>query len=389
MKKNRSAIAAAVTVCAAVLTLTSCSELIDFINSLPTFSQTRTSVAASGNGTVTTAKTEQNVIPFSRTPEIVPYELPAVQTDDPVEKKASEITDGAIAKALSYVNAMKDGRHGNESFSFEADANGYTAKLDANEKRYYDLIVSAARRLEHIKISENEYPGDLKKFFFAVHEPLTYSEPDVSSYFTLSAQSYISASDDVSEATTHYRSVFDVYFDPERDANVTVSGGGVTMEKISRDAELLDRVVKRIVSFMPREISTYDRYYYLAAVLSELVSYDKRPDNCFTAYGALIGGRAVCEGYTGAYYLLCREAGLWCAYRNGQPEGQGHTWNMVRLDSGVYNVDVTWCDGYGKPYERYWYDCFMKSDKAFEDDGHSATSGVKCTGDFEPCPYEK
>ncbi len=124
-------------------------------------------------------------------------------------------------------------------------------------------------------------------------------------------------------------------------------------------------------------------------MLSERTSYDKRPDNCFTAFGALIGGRAVCEGYACAYYLLCKEANLWCAYRDGLPEGVGHGWNMIKLDSGIYNVDVTWSDGYGLPYERDWYDCFVKSDAVFVEDGHCATSGVSGTGEFEASPYEE
>ena len=62
---------------------------------------------------------------------------------------------------------------------------------------------------------------------------------------------------------------------------------------------------------------------------------------------------------------------------------------MIKLDDGIYNVDVTWADGYGKPYEIDWYDSFIKSDEVFEDDGHNATSGVEGTGDYTPSPYEE
>ena len=137
---------------------------------------------------------------------------------------------------------------------------------------------------------------------------------------------------------------------------------------------------------MPEGLTAYDKYYYLAAFLSERVFYDDRPANCFTAYGALVGGRAVCEGYSTAYVLLCRRAGLWCAYRTGKPDGGSHIWNMIKLESGIYNVDVTWCDGEGSPESRRWYDYFVKSDAEFE--SHSPTSGVASTGDREPCPYE-
>lgn len=375
-------IISAIILCAVVLQTVSCSFITDIVDGLSTLEITEESTPVS-----TEAATEPprvNEIPFFTTPEIEPFELPEEQIDDPIEKEASEIIDGAIAKAISYVNAMKDARHSDVSYAFIDDANGYIASLTPEQKGLYDRFVAAGKNCERLTVSDKEYGGDLKAAYFALYRPLTYSEPDIASYFTIDAKTQLLAS----EMTTRYVSVFDSYFDPERDANADLSTGEVTMEKISHGAKLLDAVVKRIVRFMPEGLSTYDKYYYLAAVLSERVSYDKRPDNCYTAYGALIGGRAVCEGYTSAYYLLCREAGLWCAYRDGQPSGVGHTWNMVKLESGIYNVDITWCDGYGKPNEKDFYDCFMKSDADFAADGHSATSGVNGTGVFEPCPYE-
>lgn len=382
MKKSLFVIISAALLSTVVLLMTSCIEVIDFINSLSAVSESDLYSESAVTGSVSQP---DNTIPFSYAPEILPYELPSEQFDDPVEKEAAEIIDDAIAKAISYVNSMKDERHSTECVPFENDANGYISKLDGDEKQFYDLIVNAGKLGEHITVYEDDYPGDLKKLYFDLYEPLTYCEPGLSSYFMLDVDVYIIAED----MSTRYSSLFDWYFDPDHDANAKLSSGDVTIEKIMHDAELLERVVNRIVRFMPEGLSAYDRYYYLAAVLSEQVSYDDRPENCFSAYGALIGGRAVCEGYTCAYYLLCREAGLWCAYRDGLPHGQGHTWNMVKLDSGIYNVDVTWCDGYGKPYEKGWYDCFIKSDSAFEYDGHCATYGVEGTGDFEPCPYEE
>ena len=362
--------------------LTSCGLVADYINGLATLESTEIETAE--NTEETTTQVTENTIPFVKTPDIELVKLPIEQFSDSIEREASEIIDEAIAKAISYVNAMRDDRHSNVYFSFDEDANGYLSALTPEQNDLYDRFICAGKNFNHLSVTDKEYKGDLKKAYFALYEPMTYCEPGLASYFTLDATSHLNQ-----DMTTYYSPVFDRYFDPNRDGNAELSTGEVTMEKIKHDATLLDRVVKRIVRFMPDGLSTYDKYYYLAAVLSERVSYDKRPDNCYTAYGALIGGRAVCEGYTSAYYLLCREAGLWCAYRNGQPSGVGHTWNMVKLDSGIYNVDITWCDGYGNPYERDWYDCFMKSDEAFKNDGHCATSGVEGTGDFEPCPYEK
>ncbi len=329
----------------------------------------------------------ENKIPFIREPEVSSYTLPAETFADALEKEASDITDKAISRALGCVEVMKDDRHSSVSFSFDEDANGYLSELSAEEKELFSNIVGAAKKGETFKVTESEYKGDLKKAYFALYQPMSCCEPGIYSFCDTDVTSRLTVKGDDYES--YYTSISSYFYDPYRDQNERVDKGAVALSDVLHGAELLDRVIKRIVRFMPEDISTYDKYYYLAAVLSELVTYDKRPDNCFTAFGALVCGRSVCEGYAAAYYLLCREADLWCAYRNGLPEGQGHVWNMVKLESGIYNVDVTWCDGADTPYQRDWYDCFMKTDEEFVNDGHAATTGVEGTGDRVPCPYEE
>ncbi len=329
---------------------------------------------------------EDGSIPFRHTPDIGDYTMPSEDFADSLEREAAEIIDGAIAKALSYVEVMKDGRHSAVSYPFDENAGGYVTRFTDSELDFYRRIVASAKKIEPFNIADSEFPGGgdaLKEFYFKAGTVLSYCEPGINSYLTLDVE--VQGRWDYS---TYYSKLFDRYFDPYRDFSSSVSDGSVTMAEVRHGADLLDRVVKRVVRFMPEGLSAYDKYYYLAAVLSEKVSYDKRPDSCFSAFGALVCGKAVCEGYASAYYLLCREANLWCAYRDGLPEGQGHAWNMIKLDSGIYNVDVTWCDGYGKPFERDWYDCFVKSDEVFVADGHCAEAGVPGTGVFEPSPYE-
>lgn len=62
----------------------------------------------------------------------------------------------------------------------------------------------------------------------------------------------------------------------------------------------------------------------------------------FTAYGALIDGKAVCAGYARAYVMLCRSAGLDAIYI-GDAE-MNHSWNAVRLDGETYFIDCTFDD---------------------------------------------
>lgn len=67
----------------------------------------------------------------------------------------------------------------------------------------------------------------------------------------------------------------------------------------------------------------------------------------YSAYGCLIEGKAVCEGYSKALSLLCGRVGIGCVPVLGRAKGsdaESHMWNKVLLDNEWYNVDVTWDD---------------------------------------------
>lgn len=65
-----------------------------------------------------------------------------------------------------------------------------------------------------------------------------------------------------------------------------------------------------------------------------------------TCVGAILDGKANCQGYTDAFYLLGRLAGLEVHKVFGAADGGGHCWNAVRLDGWLYTVDVTFNDTY-------------------------------------------
>ena len=85
-------------------------------------------------------------------------------------------------------------------------------------------------------------------------------------------------------------------------------------------------------------------YDYDAAETKEVIGFEH------TAYGALVDGRAVCEGYTRAFQLLCERLGVGCVSINGTCDDTStvfngnHIWNAVKIDGEWYQTDVTWND---------------------------------------------
>lgn len=68
------------------------------------------------------------------------------------------------------------------------------------------------------------------------------------------------------------------------------------------------------------------------------------PDASYTAYGLLMNGQAVCEGYAHTMQLLLKEAGIESHLVTGKANGGVHAWNLVKVDGEYYYVDATWDD---------------------------------------------
>ena len=81
----------------------------------------------------------------------------------------------------------------------------------------------------------------------------------------------------------------------------------------------------------------------------------------YTAYGALINGKAVCQGYAVLLYRLALALGVDNRLIAGVGNGEAHGWNIVELKDLYYNVDATWDAG----AKEYGY--FLLSDANFKD----------------------
>ncbi len=82
----------------------------------------------------------------------------------------------------------------------------------------------------------------------------------------------------------------------------------------------------------------------------------------YTAYAALINGKAVCQGYTALFYRWALECGLDVRIISGTADGEPHAWNIVCLNNYYYNVDATW-DADTVTHDTY----FLKGSSVFEE----------------------
>lgn len=91
-------------------------------------------------------------------------------------------------------------------------------------------------------------------------------------------------------------------------------------------------------------------------------------DLAYTAYGSLVNGKAVCDGYALGYEYLCNLAHIESTVVFGgvgsisNPNSQlqrktlaGHVWNEAKLSGEWYEVDTTWDDFNAKGVPDYTY----------------------------------
>ena len=128
-------------------------------------------------------------------------------------------------------------------------------------------------------------------------------------------------------------------------------------------------------------IATHCHYAYSKLLKGKTTAED------YTAYGCLVKGVAVCEGYARAYQMIMKELGIPVVKVDSNEVS--HEWNMIKLNGEWFHVDVCWDDpvvneqenGY-KNYVRYDY--YLKLDSEFTGKSNHGTSSKWTVATYVP-----
>ncbi len=95
---------------------------------------------------------------------------------------------------------------------------------------------------------------------------------------------------------------------------------------------------------------------------------------------ALNKGVCVCDGYSKAFYFLCKANGIEAVIMNGQTTnaayGEAHAWNKVKINGKWYSLDVTWDDPIGNASDKVKYNYFLIKDSDLKTDHSWDDTGV-------------
>lgn len=132
------------------------------------------------------------------------------------------------------------------------------------------------------------------------------------------------------------------------DSTVAIDFSGnyqLTQEEAILRKEEIEQAAGAILENVDRQASDYNKVKYVFETLIRKTEYDlNAPDNQ-NIYSVFVGGASVCQGYAKATQYLLNKMGVECTLVQGKVDsGEGHAWNLVRVDGSYYYVDTTWGD---------------------------------------------
>lgn len=248
----------------------------------------------------------------------------------PVQPEEQQIPD---QEAQNLKETLGSGETG-EGLSFSAEEYPYYQMLSENQQSVYRQIYANAQNLtEKFAPEKTVSASDVKTAFEAVigdHPEMFWLETGYSSKYLTNGQCV--------EIDLKYNS---------------------TADDLESAKQRFDAAAQKLITGAASLDSNYEKEKYVHDALASAVTYDLTADMNQSAYSALVNGKSVCAGYARAYQYLLQQLGIPCYYCTGYSGGD-HAWNIVKLEDGYYNVDVTWDDA-----AAIRYDYFNKTDADF------------------------
>ena len=120
--------------------------------------------------------------------------------------------------------------------------------------------------------------------------------------------------------------------------NMDVDTAAVRSEEILAAAE-------QILAGIDGNAGEYEKVKYVYDTIIRNTDYDMNAPDNQNIYSVFIHHASVCQGYAKAAQYLLNRLGVECTLVLGLVEtGEGHAWNLVKVDGEYYYMDATWGD---------------------------------------------
>jgi hypothetical protein len=218
---------------------------------------------------------------------------------------------------------------------YEPNVSKYGSVAENSSDLFYIVRDAMYHNKESLEIDVQNYKGDIAKDFTVVFDKASKVVTEITDVEdSVSSWKYLSTSDTFT-LTISYRYSKSTFAQRQQNAKAALNKARITVAKLITSG----------MSEFDKEKALHD--YIVNNTRNDYNNYVKNtlPYESYTAYGCLVRGVAVCEGYTKAMKLLCDLSSLECNIVIGKSKNadslEGHTWNMVKVDGEYYHLDVT------------------------------------------------
>lgn len=126
---------------------------------------------------------------------------------------------------------------------------------------------------------------------------------------------------------------------------ITFSGTyTMNSEETARLDRQLETVLEDWLLEIPENADDYEKVKMLYESVILHTEYELGADNSQNICSVFLNGRSVCQGYAKALQLLCQRLEIPAMLVTGTVNGQGHAWDLIKMDGEWYYVDPTWGD---------------------------------------------
>lgn len=213
---------------------------------------------------------------------------------------------------------LKDSGITGENITIDASMYPYFDLLMPNEQTIYKQIYANAEKLETTFVPKVEINKDeLKNSVEAVYN----DHPEIFWFDTSYGYKYTNDGNCV-QVTLKFNE---------------------TANNIENSKKMFETNANNIIDMAKNLKTSYEKEKYVHDAIINYADYSVGASLNQSAYSALVNGKTVCAGYARSFQYIMIKLNIPAYYVTGDAKGP-HAWNIIALEDGYYNVDLTWDD---------------------------------------------